>query len=86
MFAGAKKINEAVGIPVIYIGGVESIQDMKTAMEAGFDPVAVGQLYDVPLKALPQQRDIFSQLKDFSDVRAFYDKELAEKGHPEVEG
>lgn len=64
----------------------DKVELPKEAMDAGFDPVAVGELYDVPLKALPQQRDIFSQLKSFSDVREFYDKESAEKGYPKVEG
>lgn len=64
----------------------DKVQLPAEAVDAGFDPVAVGQLYAIPLERLPPQRDIFSQLKDFSDVRAFYDKELADKGHPKVEG
>jgi len=55
-------------------------------MIAGFDPDAVGKLYDIPLVRLPQQRDIFSTLKSFKDVRAFYARESREKGQPAVEG
>lgn len=40
---GAKKIRDAVKIPVIYIGGVESINDMKTAMNAGFEFMQIGR-------------------------------------------
>lgn len=43
LFDGAKKINEAVGIPVIYIGGVESRADMVKAMDAGFEFVQIGR-------------------------------------------
>jgi 2,4-dienoyl-CoA reductase-like NADH-dependent reductase (Old Yellow Enzyme family) len=42
-FEGARKIREAVGIPVIYIGGIESIQDMNKAMSAGFEFMQVGR-------------------------------------------
>ena len=62
------------------------VQLPEKAMKAGFDPVAVGRLYKVPLKKLKQERDIFSSLKSFADVRAFYAKEVAEKGHPAKEG
>lgn len=55
-------------------------------MAVGFDPIAVGKLYDVPLTRLPQVRDIFSRLRSFEDVRLFYAKEHAEKGKPRVEG
>ncbi len=58
----------------------------EKAMAAGFDPEAVGRRYGVPLKKLPRLRRIFDGLKDFADVRAFYKKEIAEKGHPAVEG
>ena len=64
----------------------DKVQIPERAMDAGFDPVAVGKLYNIPLERLPQQRNVFSQLKSFSDVRAFYDRELVEKGHPKVEG
>jgi len=56
------------------------------AMAAGFDPEAVGKLYDIPLIRPSQQRDIFSTLKNFKDVRAFYAREYEEKGRPDVEG
>ncbi len=62
------------------------VQLPEQAMQAGFDPLAVGRLYHIPLRKLPQKRDIFSGLKSFADVRAFYARELAEKGHPKVEG
>jgi 2,4-dienoyl-CoA reductase-like NADH-dependent reductase (Old Yellow Enzyme family) len=40
---GAKRIREAVGIPVIYIGGVESLGGMIEARAAGFEFVQVGR-------------------------------------------
>jgi 2,4-dienoyl-CoA reductase-like NADH-dependent reductase (Old Yellow Enzyme family) len=43
LFEGAKKIREAVDIPVIYIGGVESKADMTRALDAGFEFVQVGR-------------------------------------------
>ena len=43
LFEGAKKINAAVDIPVIYIGGVESKADMMKAMNAGFEFVQIGR-------------------------------------------
>ena len=43
LFEGAKQILEAVDIPVIYIGGIESIHDMKKAMLAGFEFVQIGR-------------------------------------------
>jgi 2,4-dienoyl-CoA reductase-like NADH-dependent reductase (Old Yellow Enzyme family) len=43
LFEGAKKLNEAVGIPVIYIGGVESRADMVKALDAGFEFVQIGR-------------------------------------------
>lgn len=43
LFEGAKKIKEAVNIPVIYIGGVESLNDMITASNAGFEFVQIGR-------------------------------------------
>ena len=55
-------------------------------MQAGFDPVAIGKLYNVPLVKLPRQRVIFDSLKNFGDVRAFYKEESAAKGRPEHEG
>ncbi len=64
----------------------QKVQLPEQAMTAGFDPVGVGKLYSVPLERLPQQRDIFSALKTFADVRAFYAEEQAEKGRPAKEG
>lgn len=43
LFEGAKKIREAVDIPVIYIGGVESKADMTRALDSGFDFVQIGR-------------------------------------------
>lgn len=43
LFEGAKKIREAVSIPVIYIGGVESKADMTRALDSGFDFVQIGR-------------------------------------------
>lgn len=43
LFDGAKKIMAAVDIPVIYIGGVESLSGMKKAMTAGFSFVQIGR-------------------------------------------
>jgi 2,4-dienoyl-CoA reductase-like NADH-dependent reductase (Old Yellow Enzyme family) len=40
---GARKIRDAVSIPVIYIGGVESLKGMKQALDEGFDFVQVGR-------------------------------------------
>lgn len=42
-FSGAKKIQETVGIPVIYIGGVESATDIETVLAAGFGFVQLGR-------------------------------------------
>jgi hypothetical protein len=52
----------------------------------GFDPVRVGARYEVPLQRLPRQRNILDGLQRFEDVRAFYERERMEKGHPDVEG
>jgi len=43
LFEGAKKVREAVDIPVIYIGGVESKADMTRALDSGFDFVQIGR-------------------------------------------
>ncbi len=43
LFEGAKKIKEAVDIPVIYIGGIESKANIEKAMEAGFEFVQIGR-------------------------------------------
>ena len=40
---GAVKIRQAVTIPVVYVGGVLSIDDMEQAMQAGFEFVEVGR-------------------------------------------
>jgi 2,4-dienoyl-CoA reductase-like NADH-dependent reductase (Old Yellow Enzyme family) len=42
-FEGAKAIRDAVDIPVIYIGGVESMTDVEQALEAGFEFVQIGR-------------------------------------------
>lgn len=42
-FEGALEIQRAVKIPVIYIGGVESLQDMNRVMDAGFGFVQIGR-------------------------------------------
>jgi 2,4-dienoyl-CoA reductase-like NADH-dependent reductase (Old Yellow Enzyme family) len=39
----AKRIKDAVSIPVAYIGGVTSVDDMDRAMEEGFEFVQVGR-------------------------------------------
>ena len=52
----------------------------------GFDPEAIGRRYGVPLERLSRVRPVFGRLKSFADVRAFYAKEIEEKGHPAVEG
>ena len=62
------------------------VQLPAKAMDAGFDLVTVGRLYDIPLVRPRQLRSIFSTLKDFKDVRAFYAREWKEKGRPDVEG
>lgn len=43
LFEGAKRINEAVDIPVVYIGGVESKANMTRVMNAGFEFVQIGR-------------------------------------------
>jgi 2,4-dienoyl-CoA reductase-like NADH-dependent reductase (Old Yellow Enzyme family) len=43
LFEGAKKIKEAVKIPVIYIGGIESIDDMNKVMDEGFEFMQLGR-------------------------------------------
>ena len=55
-------------------------------MNAGFDPVEVGRRFGVTLEKLPRKREVFGGLKNFQDVRAFYAREAAEKGHPAKEG
>ena len=43
LLEGARQIQRAVDIPVIYIGGVESKADMIKALDMGFDFVQVGR-------------------------------------------
>jgi 2,4-dienoyl-CoA reductase-like NADH-dependent reductase (Old Yellow Enzyme family) len=43
LFEGAKRIRDAVQIPVIYVGGVLSKDHIKTALAHGFDFVQVGR-------------------------------------------
>jgi 2,4-dienoyl-CoA reductase-like NADH-dependent reductase (Old Yellow Enzyme family) len=40
---GARRIREAVKIPVIYIGGVESLAGINEALDAGFEFVQIGR-------------------------------------------
>ena len=39
----AKRIKDAVKIPVAYIGGVLSVDDMEKAMKEGFEFVQIGR-------------------------------------------
>ena len=64
------------------VSGVKELRHGKGTIIADLS----GIYYDVPLQRLPQQRDIFSTLKSFKDVRAFYARESEEKGQPAVEG
>jgi 2,4-dienoyl-CoA reductase-like NADH-dependent reductase (Old Yellow Enzyme family) len=43
LFDQAKRIKDAVKIPVAYIGGVCSVDDMDKAMQAGFEFVQMGR-------------------------------------------
>jgi len=43
LFDQAKRIKDAVGIPVAYIGGVCSLDDMDRVMEEGFEFVQIGR-------------------------------------------
>jgi 2,4-dienoyl-CoA reductase-like NADH-dependent reductase (Old Yellow Enzyme family) len=43
LWDGAARIKDAVSIPVVYIGGVLSLEDMERAIEEGFGFVAVGR-------------------------------------------
>jgi 2,4-dienoyl-CoA reductase-like NADH-dependent reductase (Old Yellow Enzyme family) len=40
---GARRIRESVNIPVFYVGGVDSLDSMTTAMDAGFEFVQLGR-------------------------------------------
>jgi 2,4-dienoyl-CoA reductase-like NADH-dependent reductase (Old Yellow Enzyme family) len=42
-FEGARRIRQAVGIPVIYIGGVESLAGIEQALDEGFEFVQIGR-------------------------------------------
>lgn len=42
-FEHARKIRQAVNIPVIYIGGVESLEGIRRALQAGFKFVQLGR-------------------------------------------
>ena len=42
-FEQARKIQQALSIPVIYIGGVESLEGIKRALQAGFEFVQLGR-------------------------------------------
>ena len=43
LLEGAKKIKAAVGIPVIYIGGADSLSGINEILEAGFDYIQIGR-------------------------------------------
>ncbi len=43
LMEGARLIRASVSIPVIYIGGVESLEDILSARQAGFDFVQLGR-------------------------------------------
>jgi len=43
LLEGAKQIQRAVNIPVIYIGGVESKADISKVLDMGFDFVQIGR-------------------------------------------
>ena len=43
LFEGARQIREAVAIPVIYIGGADSLHGMNRLMDAGFDFIQIGR-------------------------------------------
>lgn len=43
LFEGAKKIRAAVNIPVIYIGGADSLDGIIKIMKAGFDFIQIGR-------------------------------------------
>ncbi len=58
----------------------------QQALTLGFDPIAIAKQYHVPLQKLSVKRDIFTKLHSFSDVREFYERELAKKGYPDSEG
>lgn len=56
LLEGAKKINAAVDIPVIYIGGTDSLSGMNRVMDAGIDFVQIG-------RATIQDPDFVNKLK-----------------------
>jgi len=43
LLEGARQIKNAVNIPVIYIGGVESVADMNQIMDEGFEFIQIGR-------------------------------------------
>ncbi len=58
----AKRIKDAVKIPVIYIGGACSLDNMNTVMQQGFEFVQVG-------RAIVRDPDFIKKLKD-GDIHA----------------
>ena len=64
----------------------EKVQLPLQVIQAGFNPETIGKLYNIPLKELPAKRNILNKIKSFNDVKSFYARELALKGHPKVEG
>jgi len=43
LLEGARRIKDAVDIPVIYVGGVLSVQDLERVIGEGFEFVEVGR-------------------------------------------
>jgi 2,4-dienoyl-CoA reductase (NADPH2) len=43
LLEGAKKIKAAVNIPVIYIGGADSLSGINEILDAGFDFIQIGR-------------------------------------------
>lgn len=56
----ARKVREAVRVPLAYLGGIQSLRNVQDAMAAGFDTVAVGRalLFDNAFVAHLQDRSV----------------------------
>ena len=63
-----------------------NVQLPEKLINAGFDTLKVGKLYNIPLKKLTPKRHFLKKLKNFKDVEEFYKKEIKKKGSPKVEG
>jgi 2,4-dienoyl-CoA reductase (NADPH2) len=59
----SRKVRAAVGMPLAYLGGVESLANVETAMAAGFDCVALG-------RALIRNPDLVNQFQAGEAERA----------------